>query len=140
GVRDPGRARRHPGRRGGHGGGPGPGPLRLRTRLHGEPPGLGGGAPGGRPHRGAHRDPGHPPGCPGTAGGGAAGTLIRVPMPPKTQKLMSCGVVVLRETPEGWRLLMLRIFRHWDFPKGLMEAGEEPLVTALREVREESTV
>jgi 8-oxo-dGTP pyrophosphatase MutT (NUDIX family) len=61
-------------------------------------------------------------------------------MPPKTPKLMSCGAVVLRETPEGWRLLMLRIFRHWDFPKGLMEAGEEPLATALREVREESTV
>lgn len=61
-------------------------------------------------------------------------------MPPKTPKVMSCGAVVLRETPDGWRLLMLRIFRHWDFPKGLMEAGEEPLATALREVREESTV
>lgn len=61
-------------------------------------------------------------------------------MPPKTPKVMSCGAVVLRETPDGWRLLMLRIFRHWDFPKGLREAGEEPLATALREVREESTV
>jgi 8-oxo-dGTP pyrophosphatase MutT (NUDIX family) len=53
---------------------------------------------------------------------------------------MSCGAVVARETPDGWRLLMLRVFRHWDFPKGLMEAGEQPLETALREVREESTV
>jgi bis(5'-nucleosidyl)-tetraphosphatase len=62
-------------------------------------------------------------------------------MPAKTRiKQRSCGAVVLRETPDGWKLLMLRIFRHWDFPKGLMETGEEPLQTALREVREESTV
>ena len=35
---------------------------------------------------------------------------------------------------------MLRVFRHWDFPKGLMEAGETPKQTALREVREESGI
>jgi 8-oxo-dGTP pyrophosphatase MutT (NUDIX family) len=48
--------------------------------------------------------------------------------------------VVVRHTGEGWRLLMLRVFRHWDFPKGLMEAGETPEQTALREVREESGI
>jgi 8-oxo-dGTP pyrophosphatase MutT (NUDIX family) len=53
---------------------------------------------------------------------------------------MSCGAVILRETPGGLRVLMLRIFRHWDFPKGLMEAGETPKQTALREVREESGI
>ena len=35
---------------------------------------------------------------------------------------------------------MLRVFRHWDFPKGLMEAGETPRQTALREVQEESGI
>ena len=53
---------------------------------------------------------------------------------------MSCGVIVLRETPDGLHVLMLRVFRHWDFPKGLMEAGEVHLQTALRELREESNI
>ncbi len=53
---------------------------------------------------------------------------------------MSCGAVILRDTPDGRRVLMLRVFRHWDFPKGLMEAGETPKQTALREVREESGI
>ena len=33
---------------------------------------------------------------------------------------------------------MLRVYRNWDFPKGLVEAGEEPLAAALREVAEET--
>jgi bis(5'-nucleosidyl)-tetraphosphatase len=53
---------------------------------------------------------------------------------------VSCGAIVLRETPDGLRVLMLRVFRHWDFPKGLMEAGEVHLQTARREVREESGI
>lgn len=61
-------------------------------------------------------------------------------MPAKKPRYMSCGAVILRETPAGTRILMLRVFRHWDFPKGLMEAGETPKQTALREVREESTI
>ncbi|HEY4368509.1 MAG TPA: NUDIX domain-containing protein [Steroidobacteraceae bacterium] len=53
---------------------------------------------------------------------------------------LSAGVVVARETPEGWRFLLLRAFNHWDFPKGMVEAGEEPLAAAIREVREESLI
>lgn len=53
---------------------------------------------------------------------------------------MSCGAVILRDTPAGFRVLLLRVFRHWDFPKGLMEAGETPKQTALREVAEESGI
>ncbi|MBL8198570.1 MAG: NUDIX domain-containing protein [Chromatiales bacterium] len=53
---------------------------------------------------------------------------------------VSCGAIVLRETPDGLRVLMLRVFRHWDFPKGLMEAGEVHLQTARREVCEESSI
>ena len=58
----------------------------------------------------------------------------------KRPKVMSCGAVILRDTPDGLRVLMLRVFRHWDFPKGLMEAGEKPKQTALREIREESGI
>ncbi len=53
---------------------------------------------------------------------------------------LSCGVVVVRQTPAGARFLLLRAFRHWDFPKGMNEEGEDPLDTAIREVREETTV
>lgn len=49
-------------------------------------------------------------------------------------------MVVARETPDGWRFLLLRAFNHWDFPKGMVESGEEPLAAAIREVREESTI
>ena len=31
-------------------------------------------------------------------------------------------------------------YRNWDFPKGLVEAGEEPIEAAVREVREETTL
>jgi 8-oxo-dGTP pyrophosphatase MutT (NUDIX family) len=51
---------------------------------------------------------------------------------------LSCGIVVVRETPDGWLTLLLRIFHHWDFPKGMREPGEEPLQAALREVKEET--
>jgi len=53
---------------------------------------------------------------------------------------LSAGVVVIRQTEEGWRLLLLRAFNHWDFPKGMVEPGEEPLAAAVREVREESLI
>lgn len=55
-------------------------------------------------------------------------------------KRLSCGVVVVRQTPGGLRFLLLRAFRHWDFPKGMNERDEDPLDTAVREVREETTV
>ena len=60
-------------------------------------------------------------------------------MSPRSTRL-SAGVVVVRETPEGWRFLLLRAFNHWDFPKGMVEAGEEPLTAAIREVQEESLI
>jgi len=50
----------------------------------------------------------------------------------------SAGVVVVRRHPDAWRCLLLRSFRYWDFPKGLVEAGEEPLAAAIREVEEET--
>ena len=53
---------------------------------------------------------------------------------------LSAGVVVVRRTPTGWVFLMLRAYRNWDFPKGVVDPGEEPLEAARREVREETLI
>jgi bis(5'-nucleosidyl)-tetraphosphatase len=50
----------------------------------------------------------------------------------------SAGVVVVRRFDDGWRFLLLRAYRYWDFPKGGIEQGESPLEAALREVKEET--
>jgi 8-oxo-dGTP pyrophosphatase MutT (NUDIX family) len=47
---------------------------------------------------------------------------------------------VLRRGPVDWRFLLLRAYRNWDFPKGMVEPGEEPLAAARREVREETLI
>jgi 8-oxo-dGTP pyrophosphatase MutT (NUDIX family) len=54
------------------------------------------------------------------------------------QQRLSAGVVVVREGGDGVRFLLLRAYRNWDFPKGLVEAGEDPLAAAVREAREEA--
>lgn len=46
----------------------------------------------------------------------------------------------MRDTAAGRRYLLLRAFNHWDFPKGKVESGEDPLEAARREVREETTI
>jgi 8-oxo-dGTP pyrophosphatase MutT (NUDIX family) len=51
---------------------------------------------------------------------------------------LSAGVVVVRQQDGAWRYLLLRAFRHWDFPKGAVEAGERPRDAAVREVAEET--
>jgi 8-oxo-dGTP pyrophosphatase MutT (NUDIX family) len=53
---------------------------------------------------------------------------------------LSAGVVVVRREGGEWRYLLLRAFNHWDFPKGMVEEGEEPLAAAVREVKEESLI
>jgi 8-oxo-dGTP pyrophosphatase MutT (NUDIX family) len=58
----------------------------------------------------------------------------------RQRKVLSCGAVVVRETAQGWRFLLLRAFSHWDFPKGLAANGEDPKQAALREIREETTL
>ncbi|MEX2494768.1 MAG: NUDIX domain-containing protein [Woeseia sp.] len=54
--------------------------------------------------------------------------------------ILSCGVVPVRETADGWVTLMLRAYRNWDFPKGLREQGESALEAAARELREETGI
>lgn len=53
--------------------------------------------------------------------------------------MLSSGVVVIRRTPE-WKVLLLRAYNYWDFPKGGVEAGETPFEAAKREVREETGI
>ena len=55
-------------------------------------------------------------------------------------KILSAGVIPLRRTADGWRVLVLRAYRNWDFPKGRVEAGEEPLDAARREATEETGI
>jgi 8-oxo-dGTP pyrophosphatase MutT (NUDIX family) len=53
-------------------------------------------------------------------------------------KILSAGVIPVRRTPLGWRMLVLRAYRNWDFPKGVVELDEEPLDCAKREAMEEA--
>jgi 8-oxo-dGTP pyrophosphatase MutT (NUDIX family) len=53
---------------------------------------------------------------------------------------LSAGVVVVRDEGASARLLMLRAYRNWDFPKGLVEPGGEPLAAAVRETAEETGI
>jgi 8-oxo-dGTP pyrophosphatase MutT (NUDIX family) len=52
----------------------------------------------------------------------------------------SAGAVVVRPFPDGWRYLLLRVYRTWDFPKGRVEQGETALQAAVREVEEEAAL
>lgn len=53
---------------------------------------------------------------------------------------LAAGVVVVHRFADAYRILLLRAYRNWDFPKGLVESGESPLEAARREVAEESGI
>ncbi|HXM82452.1 MAG TPA: NUDIX domain-containing protein [Burkholderiales bacterium] len=50
----------------------------------------------------------------------------------------AAGAVVFRRTERGPRLLLLRAYKNWDFPKGMIEPGESELDAAKRETLEET--
>jgi bis(5'-nucleosidyl)-tetraphosphatase len=52
--------------------------------------------------------------------------------------MLSAGIVLVRRFPDEPRYLLLRAFNYWDFPKGVVEPGEDPLEAAQREVLEEA--
>jgi 8-oxo-dGTP pyrophosphatase MutT (NUDIX family) len=52
----------------------------------------------------------------------------------------AAGAVVFRRTEDGVRLLLLRAFKNWDFPKGMIEPGESELDAAKRECTEETAL
>lgn len=59
---------------------------------------------------------------------------------PSRPARFSAGVVVVRQEKSGWRLLVLRSYQYWDFPKGQVEPGEAPLAAAIRETAEEASI
>ena len=50
----------------------------------------------------------------------------------------AAGVVVFRRTARGPYFLVLRAYNNWDFPKGLVDPGEDQLACAKRELKEET--
>mgnify|MGYP001040348188 CR=1 FL=1 len=52
---------------------------------------------------------------------------------------ISAGVILFRTGPRR-EYLILDYGSHWDFPKGHIEAGENPQTTALRELQEETGI
>lgn len=57
------------------------------------------------------------------------------PATPLTPALSAGIVPVLKDQN---LFLLLRAYRYWDFPKGIVEPGEDPLTAATRELFEES--
>jgi 8-oxo-dGTP pyrophosphatase MutT (NUDIX family) len=55
-----------------------------------------------------------------------------------TPRKLAAGAVVFRRTERGVRLLLLRAYKNWDFPKGMVEAGESDFDAARRECAEET--
>ena len=56
------------------------------------------------------------------------------------ERILSAGVVVVSRADDDWQVLLLRVYNYWDCPKGVVEAGEDPLAAARREVREETSL
>ncbi|MBI5783590.1 MAG: NUDIX domain-containing protein, partial [Gammaproteobacteria bacterium] len=40
---------------------------------------------------------------------------------------LSAGVVIIRRFDDKYRYLLLRVRDYWDFPKGMVDPGEDPL-------------
>ncbi len=59
---------------------------------------------------------------------------------PASARRFSAGVVVIHLGGAAVQYLLLRAYKNWDFPKGLVEPGEQPLDAAMREVKEETTL
>jgi bis(5'-nucleosidyl)-tetraphosphatase len=55
-------------------------------------------------------------------------------------KILSSGLVVLHHDGSRYRLLVLREFSAWDFPKALVHDGEDPLAVAIRAAREATAI
>lgn len=53
---------------------------------------------------------------------------------------LSAGIVIVRKEGPDWKYLLLRAYKNWDFPKGMVEKGEDPLESAKRESEEEAGI
>lgn len=56
------------------------------------------------------------------------------------RRAFSAGIIPLRFEGASPSLLVLHAYRLWDFPKGEVEAGEDPIACARRELTEETTL
>jgi 8-oxo-dGTP pyrophosphatase MutT (NUDIX family) len=52
----------------------------------------------------------------------------------------SAGFILFRNSDAGPLYLLLDYGKHWDYPKGHLEAGESPWQAAVRELREETGI
>ena len=59
-------------------------------------------------------------------------------MTENTRAPISAGIVPVRRVADGWRMLILRAYKNWDFPKGRIDPGEQPFAAAMREAAEEA--
>ena len=55
-----------------------------------------------------------------------------------SRERLAAGIVPIRWCRGEPRVLVLRAYRYWDFPKGEVEGDEAPIATARRELREET--
>lgn len=62
----------------------------------------------------------------------------------RRRRVLSSGIIpIYRSRSDGSadiRLLLLRAYNYWDFPKGVVCQGEDPLQAAIRELGEETTI
>lgn len=54
------------------------------------------------------------------------------------QRTLSAGIIPFMKTSSGTEYLLLRSYSYWDFPKGMVEDGEDPWLAAVRELEEET--
>jgi 8-oxo-dGTP pyrophosphatase MutT (NUDIX family) len=54
--------------------------------------------------------------------------------------IRSSGAVITHCFAGKWRYLLLRVYSYWDFPKGVVEKGENSLAAACREISEETSL
>ncbi len=57
---------------------------------------------------------------------------------PKTKIEISAGGLIVSHAKSGWQILLMMDQKgNWTFPKGKIEAGEDNIRTAVREIEEE---
>lgn len=56
------------------------------------------------------------------------------------RKEQSAGIILIKKGVDGPKVLLMRAYNFWDFPKGGIEENENKLEAAIREVKEETGI